>query len=339
MKTLAKNPIAPLKNALESPAVRKSFEELLKQNAPHFISSIVSTVSGNKALLECDPMGIIRCASVAATLKLPILPDLGFAYIVPYKGVPTFQVGYKGFIQLALRSGQYDRMNAAIVQQNVIKSHNPITGEFEFDFSNPGKEIAGYIFYSRQKGGFEHYHYMTKQECFDHGKRYSQSFKKNMGVWVDNFDAMASKTVVKQALRKFGVLSIDFATQVAMTYDQGHLLSGVQEHEIGGVIFPDSPDTVTAESSAEALKEIQDAKAELVPGLTPPKTYDKLVDDLKDVPGGVSQINKIVDNLRKAGENEAASKLEAKIVSEGIRKMSSGIAIEIPESEKFEFEK
>lgn len=110
-----------LQQLLNSEGIKRRFAELLDTSAPSFISSILSVVNSNSKLRECSPNSILSAAGIAAALKLPINPSLGFAYIVPYKGQAQFQLGYKGFIQLAIRSGQYATLNAGIVREGQIK--------------------------------------------------------------------------------------------------------------------------------------------------------------------------------------------------------------------------
>lgn len=212
-----------VKSLINSPNIKSKFEEMLGKKSASFLSSIVSAVSTNKILANCDPMSILSAASIAASLDLPINPSLGFAYIVPFKNLGQFQIGWKGFVQLALRSGQYKTINATPVFTGQIKKHNRFTGDIEL---NEDIEIAdftfrnqiGYLLYFKLMNGYEKYFYMTKEECNAHGKKYSQSFKKGYGLWVDDFESMALKTVVKLGLGKFGILSIQM--QEAISSDQ-----------------------------------------------------------------------------------------------------------------------
>jgi len=183
------------------------------------MSSVLSAVNSNSALKSCEPMSVIQAAAIAASMDLPINPSLGFAHIVPYGDKAQFQMGWKGFIQLAMRTGQYKTIHTAPVFEGQIKAHNQFTGEMEFNFSVRSTKVAGYLLYFKLLNGFEKYFYMTEEEVQSHGKRYSKSFAKGYGVWKDNFEAMALKTVVKMGLSKFGVLSVDM--QRAIESDQG----------------------------------------------------------------------------------------------------------------------
>ena len=177
-------------------------------------------------------MSVYNAASVAAILDLPINQNLGFAYIVPYnesyrdeqgnwkkRQVAQFQMGYKGFIQLAQRSGQFKTISAAPIYEGQLVESNPLTG-FVFDFTKKmSDKVIGYAGYFQLLNGFEKTVYATVEELKAHGKKYSQTFKTDKGIWVDNFDAMATKTVIKLMLSKFAPLSIEM--QKAITLDQG----------------------------------------------------------------------------------------------------------------------
>ena len=226
-----------LKSLLNSPAIKAKFEEMLGNRTSSFLSSIISAVSTNKQLGACEPMSVITAAAIAASVNLPINSSLGFAHIVPYKGIAQFQMGWKGFVQLALRSGQYQTINLSPVYTGQIRNHNPFTGTMEFsaepvtDFTF-GNQI-GYLLYFKLMNGYEKYFFMTKQECEHHGKKYSQSFKKGYGLWVDNFEAMALKTVAKLGLSKYGILSVEM--QTAIELDQ------VIANEKGDHVYIDNP--------------------------------------------------------------------------------------------------
>src|SRR3990172_142226 len=130
-------------------------------------------------------------AMMAAALDLPINPNLGFAYIIPYGDQAQFQMGYKGFIQLALRSGQFKTIASCPVYEGQLISENPLTG-FVFDFTKKTSEtIIGYAAYFKLLNGFEKTEYWTKDKVEKHAKRFSQSFKKGEGTWVSDFDSMA----------------------------------------------------------------------------------------------------------------------------------------------------
>lgn len=240
---------ASLKALLNNVNVKKRFEELLGKKAPGFMSSLISVTNGNAQLQKAEPHTIIAAGAIAAALDLPVDPNLGFAYIVPYNtkkklpdGTETwvnqaqFQLGYKGYIQLAMRTGQYKTINACEVYEGEIKSVNRITGEYEFG-EKTSDEIVGYVAYFKLLNGFEKYLYMTKNEIEKHAKTFSQTYKKGFGRWKEDFHAMAIKTVIKRLLSKYGILSIEM--QTSLQADQAI----VNQDEDGNSTY-EYPDTI-----------------------------------------------------------------------------------------------
>lgn len=215
-------------NSLVSSAnVRQRFEEMLGKKAAGFLSSVISIVNSNDQLKACDPNKVLACAAIAASMDLPINPNLGLAYIVPYKGQPQFQMGYKGYIQLAMRSGQYQRIEVNEVYEGELTVVNRFTGDFEFNpEGRQSDKVVGYLAYFRLINGFEKYLYMSVEQVQAHAKRFSQSYGKSHSPWVTDFDAMAKKTVLKRLLATYGVFSIDMQMQTALEADQATPIEG-----------------------------------------------------------------------------------------------------------------
>lgn len=229
-----------LSSLLRTDTIRRKFEEVLGKKAPGFMSSILSAVAANKALQTSDPMSVISAAAIAASLDLPINSSLGFAHIVPYSGVAQFQIGWKGFVQLGMRSGQYKTMNATEIYEGEIVSHDRLTGRLEFDESKRvSDKIVGYAFFFQLTNGYEKTVYWTKEKCQAHGKRYSKSYAKGSGQWVENFDGMSLKTVVKNGLSKWGILSIEM--QKALEVDQATI-----DESGSASVYPDAIETTAA---------------------------------------------------------------------------------------------
>lgn len=198
--------------------VVKKFQELLGKRASSFLTTVMSVVASNDLLKNAEPKSVYLSALVSATLDLPINPNLGFAYIVPYKKdwkqIAQFQMGYKWFIQLAQRSGQFKTISASPVYEWQLIEENPLTG-FVFDWTKKESDIIiGYASYFSLLNGFEKTFYMTKKELENHGKKYSQTYKRWYGVWNDDFDAMAIKSVIKLLLAKYAPLSVEMQTAV-----------------------------------------------------------------------------------------------------------------------------
>lgn len=203
-----------LQGLLDRDEVKSRFKEMLGQKSAGFTSSILSAVNTNPALKDADPMSVVAAAAIAASLDLPINPNLGFAHIVPYKdrngkSIAQFQMGWKGFVQLGLRTGQYENIHAAAVYEGELANYDRFTGEVTFNpDGRTSDKIVGYVAYFKLLNGFKKWHWMTVEEVMAHGKKYSKSFSKETSQWKQNPDAMALKTVIKLLLSKFGILSI-----------------------------------------------------------------------------------------------------------------------------------
>lgn len=210
--------VVSVKNVFDNESVKAKFSEILGKKSTAFMTSVLQIVSQNDMLKSADPMSVYNVAMISATLDLPLNPNLGFAYIVPFmqKGakLAQFQIGWKGFVQLAQRSGLYKTISATQIYEGQIKSNNPLKGiEFDFDAKKSDK-VIGYCSYFELLNGFEKYFYMSVEEMEAHAKKFSQTYKKGFGVWSDNFDAMALKTVIKLNLQKFGPLSVEMQTAI-----------------------------------------------------------------------------------------------------------------------------
>ena len=218
------NKTALLRQELEKDGIKNRFNEMLGKKAAGFMSSIITVQNSNPQLKECEPMSIIGAAAVAATLDLPIDKNLGFAHIVPYGKVAQFQMGYKGFIQLAMRTGQYQTINACPIYDGEFISENRLTGEIVFDFNAKKSDtIIGFAAYFKMINGFEKTIYWTKEKITNHAKKYSKSFNNSSSRWQQDFNVMALKTVIKSLISKWGILSIDM--QTAIITDQAVLKS------------------------------------------------------------------------------------------------------------------
>lgn len=204
-----------LKGLLEAPTMRKKFESVLDKKAPQFLTSLLNLYNGDDYLQKTDPMTVVTSAMVAATLDLPIDKNLGYAWIVPYAGKAQFQLGYKGYIQLALRTGQYKSINVIEVREGELLKWNRLTEEIELDLdNNTSEKVVGYCGYFQLINGFEKTVYWTRKEIEAHKKKFSKS---DFG-WKKDYDAMAKKTVLRNMLSKWGILSIDM--QTAVTEDE-----------------------------------------------------------------------------------------------------------------------
>ena len=208
---------ATLKSVINDERTQKTFKEMLGNKAAGFLTSLINTTNGNAQLQQADPNSILKAGAIAATLDLPIDPNLGFAYIVPYynkgKNEAQFQMGYKGFVQLAIRTGQYKRINVTELYEGQFESYDPITDELKYNLDNRlSDEITHYVAYFKTINGFEKYNVMSKEEIENHAKKFSKTYSYKGSTWQTNFNTMAKKTVLKLLLSKFGILSIEMQT-------------------------------------------------------------------------------------------------------------------------------
>lgn len=268
-----------LQQMLNLPSIKRRFEELLDNAAPSFISSLLTIFNSNPKLRECSPNSILSAAGIAAALKLPINPSLGFAYIVPYKGHASFQIGFKGMIQLAMRSGQYRTLNSGAVREGQIKEIDFETGEI-IRGEKISDKVVGYVAYMELVNGFKKTLYMTVEELKAHAEKFSQSYAYDLrygnrsSVWSTNFDAMARKTVLKRLLNNYGIISIDqqsaaLATalqtdQAVITEDGLRYLDNDRNEEkvvpFNEVINLHAEETSNDETSAESNDEMEETK-------------------------------------------------------------------------------
>ena len=247
-----------IQSLVSQESVKARFEELLGKKAPGFISSLLAVVNNNKLLARANPNTIIAAGAMAASLDLPINQNLGFAYIIPYGNEAQFQMGYKGYIQLAMRTGQYQTINAAEVYEGEIVKQNRFTGEYEFGEKTSDK-IVGYIAYFKLVNGVEKYLYMSIEEMQAHAKKFSKNYKGGTDKWgLTDFHSMAIKTVLKRLISKYGILSIEMQGQQmvdAITNDGGKMTmhdDGTLEADFEGdtidtdgmTIYQDEPHTV-----------------------------------------------------------------------------------------------
>lgn len=224
------NTPATVKSLLSQQNVKVKFEEILKERAAGFTANLAVMVNNSAALSKCDPMTVVSAAVVAASLNLPLDPNLGFAAVVPFGNQASFQIMYKGLIQLAMRSGQYQTINVTEVYEGEMTGENRVTGEYTFDFSGKKSDkIVGYIAYFRLVNGFEKMEYWPVEKIEKHARRFSQTYKKGYGQWKDDFEAMARKTVLKALLSKWGILSVEM--QRAVKFDQG-VVKSVEDQDV-----------------------------------------------------------------------------------------------------------
>lgn len=208
------------KGVLNSQTIRAQLKNSLKDKAGAFMSSMIDLYSGDSQLMKCDPEKVALEAVKAAALDLPIVKSLGYAYVVPYKNVPTFTIGYKGLIQLAQRTGQYLTINADCVYEGELKRFDKLSGMPDLSGERTSDTVIGYFAYFKLLNGHEHVLYMTKSEIEAYGQKYSPSYNSEYSPWRKEFDKMAMKTVIRQLISKWGPTSTEMQ-RVEMYDDKG----------------------------------------------------------------------------------------------------------------------
>lgn len=206
---------------LAQEAVKANVESVVgAKDAQRFISSVVSAVQTNPQLSECSYSSILSAALLGHSLNLPQSPQIGMFYLVPFKNKSgteaTFQLSYRGMLQLAMRSGQYKHMNVTDIREGELVSYNPIEDIYEFkaETNIAAREklpVIGYYAFFEMVNGFRKGIYWTKEQVDAHAKKYSASYRNgwNSSLWKSDFNAMAKKTMLRQLISKWGIMSVD----------------------------------------------------------------------------------------------------------------------------------
>lgn len=266
----ATNNLPALKNALNSESVKNRFFDMLGKKSAGFITSITTVVQNNDLLQKADVNSIILAAAQAASLDLPINPNLGFASIIPFndrktgKCVATFQVQRDGWVELCLRSGQFEYIVCEPVHKGELVEKNRFTDTFVFDESKrESDDVIGYMASFKLTNGYRKTVYWTVAEVKAHGLKYSQTFKKNYGLWVENFDAMARKTLLKHLLKKFAPKSIEQISR-AIESDQASFVGDISNPSAvyvdNGGSYKEDADYVEVDEEGVVVDEVTEAE-------------------------------------------------------------------------------
>ena len=247
---------------LKSPAVQTSLIGTLgdAMKAKTFTAALISAVNTNRQLMSCEPMSIISAALLGESLQLSPSPQLGHYYMVPFNDSKsgttkaTFQLGWKGYYQLALRSGQYKHLDAVAVKEGELIGYNPITDEINLEpigdpLAREKAKTIGYYAHFELNNGFTKAMYWPKEKMEAHALTYSQGYKAKKGYtfWEKDFDSMALKTMYRQLISKYGIMSIEM--QKAFVNDmtiQGDINASAEEG--GEPIFFDSAEVIDSET-------------------------------------------------------------------------------------------
>ena len=274
---------------LTSDAVRKRINDVVGgKDGQRFISSIVSAVNANESLKECTPQSIFSAALLGESLKLSPSPHLGQYYLVPFNGKEKgknaqFQLGYKGYIQLAIRSGQYKKLNVLAIKEGELVRFDPLTEEIEVNLIEDEEvreeaKTTGYYAMFEYTNGFRKAIYWSKKKMEAHAKKYSKSYCKSSSVWQTNFDAMAYKTMLRQLISKWGIMSIDMVS--ALDADMAVINEDGTKNYVDNASY--------TESNKEDVIEVKEVKVEQeteIPGQI----------DITDFPDVVNTENKAKD--------------------------------------------
>lgn len=247
---------------LQTEAVKKNIMSVVgEKESQRFISSVVSAVQTNPTLADCTNSSILSAALLGHSLKLPQSPQLQMFYLVPFnnkkkvkneKGLEiettvkeaVFQLSYRGYLQLAMRSGQYRKINACDIREGELKSFNPITEEYVFEAVKDYEKraslpVVGYYAYFEMTNGYRKELYWSKDQMEAHAKKYSASYRKgwSSSFWSSDFDAMALKTMLRQLISKWGMMSVD----MEMAYQNDMAVQDENGNPIYVDNIPDEP--------------------------------------------------------------------------------------------------
>ena len=218
---------------LAQDAMKKKINEMVGgEKGQQFVTSIISAVSTNPQLAECDNASIVSAALLGQALNLSPSPQLGQFYLVPFNDnkrgckVAQFQIGYKGYIQLAIRSGQYKKLNVLAIKEGELIKYDPLDEDIEVKLieneeEREKAETIGYYAMFEYLNGFRKTIYWSKQKMEAHALKYSMGYraKKGYTFWEKDFDGMAYKTMLRQLISKWGIMSIDLTMQKALESD------------------------------------------------------------------------------------------------------------------------
>lgn len=239
--------------------LRGLFKNTLNDKAGSFMASLIDLYADPQGSLKgCDANDVAMEALKAATLNLPINKNLGYAYIVPYKNKPTLTIGYKGLIQLAMRSGQYVNLNAGTIYEGMKLENNYLTGTFNIGGEPISDNVLGYFAYFKLVNGFEKALYMSKEEMEAYMEEYSPSYKSSYSPWKNEFDKMGQKTVMRQLLSKYGILSTEMQQVINDDVDREVQESIILEANQEPIDFPSNVDLETGEILDGVEYEVQE---------------------------------------------------------------------------------
>lgn len=261
---MAQNNLVKLRETLKAPSVEAKFKEMLGKRAPQFMTSITSVVTNNTLLQKADVNSIVMGAAMAASMDLPLNSALGYVALVPFNSkdgcYAQLQIQWKGLVELFLRSGQCQSIICETVYDGQLVKKNKFTGEYVFDEdAKKSDKVIGFMSYFRLTNGFEKYEYMTVDEVKAHAQKFSQTYRSGRGVWKDQFEAMAKKTVLRRLLTKWAPKSIEM--QQMAIFDQSVVRGDINDMEHAEAVYADSAKNETVSDTtdfqeAEVVEEV-----------------------------------------------------------------------------------
>ena len=249
-KAAVRTPANMMRETLSLASTQQLMSEVLHENRESFVASLIDLYSSDTYLQKCNPGAVMKEALKAVSLKLPINKALGFAWIIPYNDsksgqtLPQMQIGYRGYIQLAMRTGAYRTMNMDNVYEGEVKVVNRLTGEIDLSGERISDKVVGYFAYIETVNGFSKTLYWTTEKVIAHAKKFSKSYNSGAAIWKQNFDEMAQKTVMRNLIAKWGVMSIDL--QRAIDLDNADLADKAISGE--GTVDNDTGEIITGEA-------------------------------------------------------------------------------------------
>ena len=262
--TVAQQNITAFKKMVDGNYVQQQLRQVLKENAGTFATSLMEVYTNDRQLQACDPKLVIQEAIKAASLKLPLNKQLGYAYVVVYNNydkasrqkvpTPTLVIGYKGYIQLAMRTGQYRNINADVVYEGELQQTDKLTGAIDLSGTKTSERVVGYFAHFELINGFRKTLYMTTEKMANYALKYAAVFRGQNAPSVDNlidmaqsqaqngpvsglvgwkgdFNAMAQKTVLRRLLSKYGFLSIEMMNALEIDEPQAVTAEVVRDED------------------------------------------------------------------------------------------------------------
>lgn len=248
-------PVNALKKIVNSQPIQERLTNALQDGAGLFTLSIIDLYSSDPGLQKYDPNMVVAECMKAAALKLPITKSLGFAYIVPFKGTPTFTIGYKGLIQLCLRTNQFLDINADAIYEGETVETDRLTGQIRISGKQDSDKPIGYFAYMELKTGFKKAVYWDHERVIEHAKAKSPSYKNKSSAWFTDTTAMCIKTVLRALLSKWAPMSIDFLMSDTTEEPETKDITPPKEDPKNTIVDPDFKEDKEPEKKPDETKQ------------------------------------------------------------------------------------